>query len=1340
MKGDFSSMAFADRQQYSRVLMQQGRVQLDSDWNTQAEIIAATQRQMARALFGHAGAPADNAGFGIRLRHGLRFCPGSSVRIDGAQAFAFDMRAPFTLEAWVLPEGPGTVMGNLDRSAQAPAGGYALSVGADGALRFECLHAGAHGQNVLFHHDSWRALPFGRVSHVGACGDGERIALYLDGELVGEHALPAGTAEASHPLRLGAVLRDGHIVDSLHGTLYMAAVWSRALTAAQLQASGRHHRHGPHADLLGAWCFDEDGGARVADASGRGHEGWLSGHGHQHDAAAPRQPSRAPSPLRTGREAWIESGLFYVDGIACELRTPLPVAAQPDLPGVAPPDLDSGDHLVYLDVWERYLSAAEAPAIAEPALAGADTTGRVVTVRQVRIGSKAELAERRHCADGRLRMRAALTPGAPAQDNRLVRIELHHGGALAGSEPTLADSHLIVHSHLDQGALVLETWQRHMADWRPGQPLELFHGEQRVAAVLLDSDAASRTLYLAHLPHEVRHWRVRTLASVKWARDNGSLCYAVDAIDGAVVTLAYHEQGPAPLQLDDLVELSNDALVLRGLPGVLCTVVSSSIGADGLTQLELLAEDGVLPAAPGIAGAGALLRRWDRNGPADPVSQLAPCAQSLIVADRIEIGFQGDGVGRSGDYWTVTLRDGSMRLGGAECDDQSDWMASRGVRHHYAELALLHCDDAQPWVEDLRRSLSPLGDQAPHSGGKIRGPLAVEGTLSVAGAARFDGKVEVERLHGRLAHGMVGHRQLREHAVTQVKLHPEVGTVPAGFAILGASQEAPPGYYYGGTQVVTQGGGAWQAADAPPRDDGGTADHRCHLVATGHGLFALFEHTGELWERRAGHAGHAQWQRRAPLPAPRRHRLAVAFAEHGLFAIGGRDHNGVRSDRNMRYDIDRDTWEERALLPLARSDLAVATLDGQIHVVGGKQASAQGWRRNRLSDRHDCYVVALDRWITLPSLPNPAFGMAMAACQGELHVMGGVRGPSLPGLGERTSHTHHVYNPRTSQWRDLAQLPLALRYGAACTVDDHLYLAGGIDAEDATIRAMFVFDAETGQWRRQGGMQAARSGFGMAHWRGTLWAVGGGASVAPRAEHCQLAGTMFVHIKRDADHSLGDAAGLPDAPAIDEAITPGVFLEHANGPTMLGSLAPRPVSPQGRAFIEQNEAWRSHPYKDAAGYYTIGYGHLLTESQCNGSGEPDMRNGISREQGDQLLAEDLHLAEKVVTEKVTTPLNDAQYAALCDFVYNVGSGHFASSTLLKAVNQRRFDRVAPELRRWTLAHGKPIRGLVARREREIALFFADQPALVTEAAMGEIVAPLDIRTGQAAPEPRFSEN
>ena len=96
----------------------------------------------------------------------------------------------------------------------------------------------------------------------------------------------------------------------------------------------------------------------------------------------------------------IGPGRIYVDGLLAENHggtpdawdprlaeltgaTPLAYTAQPYYPN--PPALPaSGAALVYVDVWQRDISAINDPGLIEPAV-GVDTTGRLQTVWQVKV-------------------------------------------------------------------------------------------------------------------------------------------------------------------------------------------------------------------------------------------------------------------------------------------------------------------------------------------------------------------------------------------------------------------------------------------------------------------------------------------------------------------------------------------------------------------------------------------------------------------------------------------------------------------------------------------------------------------------------------------------------------------------------------------------------------------------------------------------------------------------------------------------------------------------------------------------------------------------------------------
>ncbi len=79
MKADLTRSTFRREKHYSGVRMQQGRVQLDADWNEQVDIGAHLDRTTRIDVIGACGMPEGNAGFGLAVTpdgHDLTLTPG----------------------------------------------------------------------------------------------------------------------------------------------------------------------------------------------------------------------------------------------------------------------------------------------------------------------------------------------------------------------------------------------------------------------------------------------------------------------------------------------------------------------------------------------------------------------------------------------------------------------------------------------------------------------------------------------------------------------------------------------------------------------------------------------------------------------------------------------------------------------------------------------------------------------------------------------------------------------------------------------------------------------------------------------------------------------------------------------------------------------------------------------------------------------------------------------------------------------------------------------------------------------------------------------------------------
>lgn len=212
---------------------------------------------------------------------------------------------------------------------------------------------------------------------------------------------------------------------------------------------------------------------------------------------------------------------------------------------------------------------------------------------------------------------------------------------------------------------------------------------------------------------------------------------------------------------------------------------------------------------------------------------------------------------------------------------------------------------------------------------------------------------------------------------------------------------------------------------------------------------------------------------------------------------------------------------------------------------------------------------------------------------------------------------------------------------------------------------------------------------------------------------------------------LSGCASTPPQPfPIEDKVTAGIFLDLGGRPSLPPGVELRKVYPKGLEITKVSEAWRSRLYNDAANFCTIGYGHLVKRAPCDNTEPDEFVQGITEPRGTEILLTDMERAEIAVMLGIKSDLTDGQFAALCDFVFNVGVTNFQNSTLRTVVNARQFERVPGQLLRWVRAGDKVLQGLRNRRQREIDLFFDGIPAARAAPPVGEDLSPIDIRTGE----------
>ncbi len=118
-------------------------------------------------------------------------------------------------------------------------------------------------------------------------------------------------------------------------------------------------------------------------------------------------------------------------------------------------------------------------------------------------------------------------------------------------------------------------------------------------------------------------------------------------------------------------------------------------------------------------------------------------------------------------------------------------------------------------------------------------------------------------------------------------------------------------------------------------------------------------------------------------------------------------------------------------------------------------------------------------------------------------------------------------------------------------------------------------------------------------------------------------------------------------------------------------------------------------YKDSGGHWTIGYGHTQ-----------DVKEGdiITPDKAEHYLMDDVELVELYLSHFVKVPLRQNQYDALVDFIFNMGIGKFAKSTLLLKLNNYDYEGAANEFERWDIKNAKENPGLITRHRMQKELF------------------------------------
>jgi hypothetical protein len=340
----------------------------------------------------------------------------------------------------------------------------------------------------------------------------------------------------------------------------------------------------------------------------------------------------------------IGRGHYYVNGILCENEEEIALGDQSGwLDGDWPKA--TGSYLAYLDVWQRHVTALEDPDIREVALGGPDTATRTKTVWQVKLLSVEDGAK---CSD--------------------------YGG---GWVPPDAVS---------TGRLRARAEERGEA------------GDECSIPAAGGYRRRENQLYRVEI-HAGGEVGGKPAPTFKWSRDNGSVVFRLEDINGNVIAVSETGQGKLhALRPGQWVELSDEERSLRGEPGILEQL--DDVEGDRLTVKSWPGDE-----TPALKD-GPIVRCWD-----SPDEVPVTGGSYLELEDGVQVEF-ADGEYRSGDYWLIPARAASRGVEWPR-DENGDpvFEGRHGIHHHYAPLALVKRAEEDEWdVVDWRQLFPALTD------------------------------------------------------------------------------------------------------------------------------------------------------------------------------------------------------------------------------------------------------------------------------------------------------------------------------------------------------------------------------------------------------------------------------------------------------------------------------------------------------------------------------------------------------------------------------------------------------------------------------------------------------
>jgi len=185
----------------------------------------------------------------------------------------------------------------------------------------------------------------------------------------------------------------------------------------------------------------------------------------------------------------------------------------------------------------------------------------------------------------------------------------------------------------------------------------------------------------------------------------------------------------------------------------------------------------------------------------------------------------------------------------------------------------------------------------------------------------------------------------------------------------------------------------------------------------------------------------------------------------------------IHAQEPTSCDFNYGTYTEYTPVPVISSSPAIGLIAGKIYLAGGSDFT--NYENIYTPDHLQIYDPETDSWDTtgarLP-VPRSIYGGGDMALDGKLYAIGGIDWVNLGG-GDWQMIPHarmDVYDPQSDTWELKANLPIPIGGKAVCSLNDKLYVTGGVSADQVLLNSLLCYDPGTDQWTELSGMETPR--------------------------------------------------------------------------------------------------------------------------------------------------------------------------------------------------------------------------------------------------------------------------